>query len=55
VALVTARPVPGPGTLRKVLDAVGLPLILLLVLGLLVAALLAAQRLRGRLRLVRER
>jgi len=55
VPLVTARAVPGPGALARVFDVIGLPLLLLLLLGAVVAALLVAQRLRGRLRLVRER
>jgi serine-type D-Ala-D-Ala carboxypeptidase (penicillin-binding protein 5/6) len=55
VGLVTARAVPGPGALTRAFDAVGIPLLVLLLLGALTAAVLAARRLRGRLRLVRER
>jgi D-alanyl-D-alanine carboxypeptidase (penicillin-binding protein 5/6) len=55
VALVTERAVPGPGALTRLFDAIGLPLVALLALGMVIAAVLAAQRLRGRLRLVRER
>jgi serine-type D-Ala-D-Ala carboxypeptidase (penicillin-binding protein 5/6) len=54
VALVTARPVPGPGALRKVVSQLGLPLLLLLALGVLAAALLGARRLGVRMRLVRD-
>jgi D-alanyl-D-alanine carboxypeptidase (penicillin-binding protein 5/6) len=55
VALVTAHAVPGPGALRKALDAIGLPLLVLLALGTVAGAVVLVQRLRGRLRLVRER
>jgi serine-type D-Ala-D-Ala carboxypeptidase (penicillin-binding protein 5/6) len=55
VALVTAAPVPGAGTLRVVLSTLGVPLTLLLVLGILVAGALTVTRLRVRLRLVRTR
>ena len=52
-ALVTAADVPGAGTVRIVLSTLGVPLTLLLVLGILLAAALAALRIRVRLRLVR--
>jgi serine-type D-Ala-D-Ala carboxypeptidase (penicillin-binding protein 5/6) len=55
VALVTAAPVPGAGTLRIVLSTLGVPLTLLLVLGILVTGALIVTRLRVRLRLVRTR
>jgi D-alanyl-D-alanine carboxypeptidase (penicillin-binding protein 5/6) len=55
VALVTAHAVAGPGALRRALDEMGLPLLLLLALGTVAGAVVAVQRLRGRLRLVRER
>ena len=55
VPLVTARAVAGPGALTRAFDSIGLPLLVLLALGTLIAVVLAAQRLRGRLRLVRER
>jgi serine-type D-Ala-D-Ala carboxypeptidase (penicillin-binding protein 5/6) len=54
VALVTARPVPGPGTLRKVISELGLPLLLLLVLGVLAAGVVGARRLGVRMRLIRD-
>jgi serine-type D-Ala-D-Ala carboxypeptidase (penicillin-binding protein 5/6) len=53
VGLVTAADVPGAGTLRVVLSALGFPLTLLVCVGILLAAGLAALRLRVRLRLVR--
>ena len=53
VALVTSSDVPGAGTVRVVLSALGVPLTLLLLLGILLAATLAALRIRVRLRLVR--
>jgi D-alanyl-D-alanine carboxypeptidase (penicillin-binding protein 5/6) len=53
VALVTAADVPGAGTLRVVISALGVPLTLLACIGILLAAGLAALRLRVRLRLVR--
>jgi serine-type D-Ala-D-Ala carboxypeptidase (penicillin-binding protein 5/6) len=53
VALVTAAEVPGAGTLRVVTSVVGVPLTLLAGLAILVAAVLAARRIRLRLRLVR--
>ena len=55
VGLVTARAIAGPGPLTRAFDAVGIPFLVLLLLGALTAATLAARRLRGRLRLVRER
>jgi serine-type D-Ala-D-Ala carboxypeptidase (penicillin-binding protein 5/6) len=54
VPLVTARPVPGPGALRRAFSLLGVPFTLLLVLGVLVAAVLGARRLGLRLRLVRD-
>jgi serine-type D-Ala-D-Ala carboxypeptidase (penicillin-binding protein 5/6) len=53
VGLVTAADVPGAGPLRVAFSALGLPLTLLLCVGILLAAGLAALRLRLRLRLVR--
>ena len=53
VALVTAAEVPGAGTLRVLTSVVGVPLTLLAGLAILVAAVLAAMRIRLRLRLVR--
>jgi serine-type D-Ala-D-Ala carboxypeptidase (penicillin-binding protein 5/6) len=53
VALVTAAEVPGAGTLRVLTSVVGVPLTLLAGLAILVAAVLAAKRIRLRLRLVR--
>jgi D-alanyl-D-alanine carboxypeptidase (penicillin-binding protein 5/6) len=51
--LVTAADVPGAGPLRVVVSALGLPLTLLIGVGILLAAGLAALRFRVRLRLVR--
>jgi len=56
VALVTAAEVPGAGTLRVLLSALGVPLTLLLLLAILVVAalaVLAVLRLRIRIRIVR--
>jgi serine-type D-Ala-D-Ala carboxypeptidase (penicillin-binding protein 5/6) len=53
VAIVTASEVPGAGTLRMLTSVVGVPLTLLAGLAILVAAVLAAKRIRLRLRLVR--
>jgi serine-type D-Ala-D-Ala carboxypeptidase (penicillin-binding protein 5/6) len=53
VALVTAADVPGAGTLRVLTSVVGVPLTLLAGLAILLAAVLAAMRIRLRLRLVR--
>ena len=53
VALVTASDVPGAGTVRVVLSALGVPLTLLLLVGILLAVGLTALRIRVRLRLVR--
>jgi serine-type D-Ala-D-Ala carboxypeptidase (penicillin-binding protein 5/6) len=55
VGLVTARAVAGPGPLTRAWDAVGIPFLVLLLLGAMTVATLTARRLRGRLRLVRER
>jgi serine-type D-Ala-D-Ala carboxypeptidase (penicillin-binding protein 5/6) len=54
VALVTARDVPGAGALRIALSVLGLPLTLLLVLGILGGATLLALRRRMRVRFVRD-
>jgi serine-type D-Ala-D-Ala carboxypeptidase (penicillin-binding protein 5/6) len=48
VDLVTASEVPGAGTLRVLLSVLGVPLTLLLTVGILGAAALAARRLRVR-------
>jgi D-alanyl-D-alanine carboxypeptidase (penicillin-binding protein 5/6) len=53
VALVTAEDVPGAGKLRVVLSWLGVPLTLLLVLTILVAAVVGLLRLRFRIRIVR--
>ena len=53
VALVTAEEVPGAGTLRVLLSWLGVPLTLILVLAILVAAVLAVLRLSVRIRIVR--
>jgi len=53
VALVTAAEVPGAGTLRVLTSVVGVPLTLLAGLAILLAAVLAAMRIRLRLRLVK--
>jgi D-alanyl-D-alanine carboxypeptidase (penicillin-binding protein 5/6) len=53
MALVTAAEVPGAGTLRVVTSVVGVPLTLLAAVAILIAAVLAAMRIRLRLRLVR--
>ena len=53
VALVTAEEVPGAGTLRVLLSWLGVPLTLILVLAILVAALLALLKLSVRIRIVR--
>jgi D-alanyl-D-alanine carboxypeptidase (penicillin-binding protein 5/6) len=50
VALVTASEVPGAGTLRVILSELGVPLTLLIALGILVAAILAMLRVRIRIR-----
>jgi D-alanyl-D-alanine carboxypeptidase (penicillin-binding protein 5/6) len=54
VQLVTARPVPGPGALRKAFSLLGVPFTLLLVVGVLATAVLGARRMGVRLRLVRD-
>jgi D-alanyl-D-alanine carboxypeptidase (penicillin-binding protein 5/6) len=53
VALVTAGKVPEAGTLRVLLSWLGVPLTLLLVVAILVAAVLALLRLGVRIRIVR--
>jgi D-alanyl-D-alanine carboxypeptidase (penicillin-binding protein 5/6) len=53
VALVTAEKVPGAGTLRVLLSWLGVPLTLLLLVAILVAAVLAFLRLGVRIRIVR--
>jgi serine-type D-Ala-D-Ala carboxypeptidase (penicillin-binding protein 5/6) len=53
VALVTAEKVPGAGTLRVVLSWLGVPLTLLLLVAILVAAVLAFMKLGVRIRIVR--
>jgi hypothetical protein len=53
VALVTAGPVPGAGTLRVLLSALGVPLTLIIALGILLAAVLAMLRYRIRIRISR--
>jgi D-alanyl-D-alanine carboxypeptidase (penicillin-binding protein 5/6) len=53
VALVTARPVPGAGTLRVLLSALGVPLTLVIALAILLAAVLAMLRYRIRVRISR--
>jgi serine-type D-Ala-D-Ala carboxypeptidase (penicillin-binding protein 5/6) len=53
VALVTAEKVPGAGTLRVLLSSLGVPLTLLLVVAILVAAVLVFLRLPFRIRIVR--
>ena len=53
VALVTVRDVPGAGTMRVVLSALGVPLTLLAALAILGAAAFALTRYRVRLRLVK--
>jgi serine-type D-Ala-D-Ala carboxypeptidase (penicillin-binding protein 5/6) len=53
VALVTATEVPGAGTLRVVLSTLGVPLTVLIVLAILLAALLTLFRLRIRIRIAK--
>ena len=53
VALVTARDVPGAGTMRVLVSALGVPLTLLAALAILGAAAFAVTRYRVRLRLVK--
>jgi len=53
VALVTAEQVPGAGTLRVLLSWLGVPLTLLLLVAILVAAVLAVMRTGLRIRIVR--
>jgi hypothetical protein len=53
VALVTASDVPGAGTPRVLLSVLGVPLTLLIGVGILVAAILAMLRVRVRIRIAR--
>jgi len=53
VALVTAEEVPEAGTLRVLLSWLGVPLTLILVLAILVAAVLAILKLSVRIRIIR--
>jgi D-alanyl-D-alanine carboxypeptidase (penicillin-binding protein 5/6) len=53
VALVTAEDVPGAGTLRVLLSVLGVPLTLLIAVGILLAAILAILRVRVRIRIAR--
>ncbi len=53
IALVTARDVPGAGTMRVLVSALGVPLTLLAALAILGAAAFALTRYRVRLRLVK--
>jgi D-alanyl-D-alanine carboxypeptidase (penicillin-binding protein 5/6) len=53
VALVTSSDVPGAGTVRVVVSTLGVPLTLLLLGAVLLAAALTVLRIRVRLRLVR--
>ena len=53
VALVTARDVPGAGTVRVLVSALGVPLTLLAALAILGVVALALTRYRVRMRLVR--
>jgi D-alanyl-D-alanine carboxypeptidase (penicillin-binding protein 5/6) len=53
VALVTAEEVPGAGTLRVLISVLGVPLTLLIAVGILVAAILAILRVRVRIRIAR--
>jgi hypothetical protein len=53
VALVTAEKVPGAGTLRVLLSELGVPLTVLIVLAILVAAVLTLLRLRIRIRIAK--
>jgi D-alanyl-D-alanine carboxypeptidase (penicillin-binding protein 5/6) len=52
-ALVTAAEVPGAGTLRVLTSTLGVPLTLLAMLAILVAAVVAAVRVRARRRVAR--
>jgi serine-type D-Ala-D-Ala carboxypeptidase (penicillin-binding protein 5/6) len=53
VALVTAEEVPGAGTLRVLLSDLGVPLTVLILLAILVAAVLAVLRFRIRIRIAK--
>jgi serine-type D-Ala-D-Ala carboxypeptidase (penicillin-binding protein 5/6) len=56
VDLVTADAVPGAGTLRVIISVLGVPLTLLVLLGIVLAAMLAIMRVRGvRIRISRKR
>jgi D-alanyl-D-alanine carboxypeptidase (penicillin-binding protein 5/6) len=54
IPLLTASDVPEAGTLRVLVSVLGVPLTVLLVLAILLGAVLAALRLRVRVRLVRR-
>lgn len=54
IALVTTADVPGAGTLTVLLSELGVPLTVLLLLAILLGAVLIAQRLGVRFRLVRR-
>jgi len=53
IPLVTASEVPGAGTLRVLTSVVGVPLTLVALVAILLAAVLIAMRIRLRLRLVK--
>jgi serine-type D-Ala-D-Ala carboxypeptidase (penicillin-binding protein 5/6) len=53
VALVTAEAIPEPGTLHVLLSDLGVPLTVLIVLAILVAAVLALLRVRIRIRIAK--
>jgi serine-type D-Ala-D-Ala carboxypeptidase (penicillin-binding protein 5/6) len=53
VALVTASDVPGAGPLRVVLSALGVPLTLLIVIAIFIAAVFTLLRLRIRIRIAK--
>jgi hypothetical protein len=53
MALVTARDVPGAGTMRVLVSTLGVPLTLLAALAILGGAVFAATRYRVRVRLVK--
>ena len=53
VPLVTASEVPGAGTLRVIFSELGVPLTLIIALGILLAAILAMLRVRIRIRIAK--